>query len=124
MQPGATGDDSIDEHRVVAIASARPLLLPAREQRAALLQRLRLFASPLGWLLPLGLLGVVVGYLLYSFLRHPIAEGDPEEVPLIGHQIAVHLPTQEEKPASLLEDASGHLGSKTTRPGCGEPGRG
>lgn len=42
------------------------------------------------------LLGGVVGYLTYLAFRHPIPTGDPEEVPLIGHQLAVHLPVQDE----------------------------
>lgn len=39
----------------------------------------------------LSLLFAVAGYLTYTFFRHPIPTGDPEEVPLIGHQIATHM---------------------------------
>ncbi|MFO0928950.1 MAG: DedA family protein [Gemmataceae bacterium] len=59
----------------------RDLLLHLEEQIAPY--------KPVGLLL---LLGAVTGYLLYVFLRHPIPTGDPEEVPLIGHQIAAHMP--------------------------------
>ncbi len=38
-------------------------------------------------------------YLLYRFFRKPVAEGDPEEVPIIGHQVATHIP-QTEKPVT------------------------
>jgi len=41
------------------------------------------------------LLVSVAGYLLYLFFCRPIPTGDPEEVPLIGHQIAVHIPDKE-----------------------------
>ncbi len=30
-------------------------------------------------------------YLLVVFLRRPLPTGDPEELPLIGHQVAVHI---------------------------------
>jgi membrane protein DedA with SNARE-associated domain len=49
-------------------------------------------ARPL--LLVILLLGVSC-YLVYLFIRRPIPTGDPEELPLIGHQVAVHLPHQE-----------------------------
>jgi membrane protein DedA with SNARE-associated domain len=32
--------------------------------------------------------GLVVAYLLWQFLRHPVSTGDPSEVPLIGQQVA------------------------------------
>jgi membrane protein DedA with SNARE-associated domain len=35
--------------------------------------------------------GLVVAYLLWHFLRHPVPTGDPEEVPLIGPQVASHM---------------------------------
>jgi hypothetical protein len=43
------------------------------------------------------ILGVLLvgsaAYLLYLFLRKPLGPtGDPEEVPIIGHAIATHLP--------------------------------
>ena len=52
------------------------------------------------------LLGLVAAYLLYTFLRRPIPTGDPEEVPLIGHQIAVHIPDKERQGADPATDAS------------------
>jgi hypothetical protein len=39
----------------------------------------------------------LAGYLLYRFLRHPVSEGDPEEVPIIGHQVASHIPHTDKK---------------------------
>jgi membrane protein DedA with SNARE-associated domain len=47
----------------------------------------------------LTLLVAAAGYLLYSYLRHPIPTGDPAEVPIIGPQIAAHLPDKESPPA-------------------------
>ncbi len=38
------------------------------------------------------LISVIGAYLIYRYLRQPITTGDPEDVPLIGHQIATHLP--------------------------------
>ena len=38
------------------------------------------------------LLSAAGAYVIYRFLRQPIATGDPQEVPLIGTQIANHLP--------------------------------
>ena len=35
--------------------------------------------------------GLVVAYLLWLFLRHPVSTGDPSEVPLIGPQVASHI---------------------------------
>ncbi len=40
----------------------------------------------------------IVGYLAYMFYRHPIPTGDPNELPLIGPQIAAHLPSQHDSP--------------------------
>jgi membrane protein DedA with SNARE-associated domain len=51
--------------------------------------------TPYKPILLLTLLFAVAGYLVYAFFRHPIPTGDPEEVPLIGHQLAVHLPTKD-----------------------------
>src|SRR5262245_22204120 len=68
-------------------------------QFTELIEHLEQEIAPYKPILLLALLGLVAGYLLYSFLRHPIPTGDPEEVPLIGHQIAVHLPEPEQKPA-------------------------
>lgn len=42
----------------------------------------------------------VTAYLLWHFLHHPVSTGDPEEVPLIGSQVASHMEYTEsvEKP--------------------------
>jgi membrane protein DedA with SNARE-associated domain len=39
--------------------------------------------------------GLVVAYLLWLFLRHPVSTGDPAEVPLIGPQVASHIENTE-----------------------------
>lgn len=44
------------------------------------------------------LISGLVGYLIRYFQEHPIATGDPEEVPVIGHTLA-HSMKEEEKPA-------------------------
>jgi membrane protein DedA with SNARE-associated domain len=53
--------------------------------------------APYKQLFIFALLAAVLAYVLYSTLRRPIPTGDPEEVPLIGHQIAVHLPDSEHR---------------------------
>jgi membrane protein DedA with SNARE-associated domain len=43
---------------------------------------------------PLIILGVIIAiaiYMLIHFLRRPVTTGDPEELPIIGHQVAVHI---------------------------------
>ena len=35
--------------------------------------------------------GLLVAYLLWHFLHHPVSTGDPSEVPLIGPQVASHM---------------------------------
>jgi membrane protein DedA with SNARE-associated domain len=48
--------------------------------------------------------GLVVAYLLWLFLRHPVSTGDPAEVPLIGPQVASHIEQVEcaqEQPSSF-----------------------
>ncbi len=35
--------------------------------------------------------GLLVAYLLWHFSRHPVSTGDPQEVPLIGSQVASHM---------------------------------
>lgn len=42
-------------------------------------------------ILILAVIGLVVAYLLWHFLRHPVSTGDPSEVPLIGPQVASHM---------------------------------
>jgi membrane protein DedA with SNARE-associated domain len=52
--------------------------------------------------------GLVVAYLLWLFLRHPVSTGDPSEVPLIGPQVASHIEqteSAEEHPYSNGEPA-------------------
>jgi membrane protein DedA with SNARE-associated domain len=52
--------------------------------------------------------GLVVAYLLWLFLRHPVSTGDPSEVPLIGPQVASHIEQSEaaqEHPSSNDEPA-------------------
>ena len=36
-------------------------------------------------------IGLLVAYLLWHFLHHPVSTGDPKEVPLIGSQVASHI---------------------------------
>ena len=38
----------------------------------------------------LAIVGVGVFFLI-QFLRRPVPTGDPEELPLIGHQVAAHM---------------------------------
>jgi membrane protein DedA with SNARE-associated domain len=47
---------------------------------------------PLLILLPILLVGI---YLLVHFLRKPVPTGDPEELPIIGHQVAVKIENPE-----------------------------
>jgi membrane protein DedA with SNARE-associated domain len=35
--------------------------------------------------------GLLVAYLLWHFLHHPVSTGDPNEVPIIGSQVASHM---------------------------------
>jgi membrane protein DedA with SNARE-associated domain len=77
--------------------------------------------APYKTLFIVGLLVLVVAYLLYSLLRRPIPTGDPEEVPLIGHQIAVHLPNVERETSGSSEsivrgDDQGRSSGTFTRP--------
>ena len=64
-------------------------------QFAELIQRWEEHIKPYKTLFIVLLLVSVAGYLLYLLFRHPIPTGDPEEVPLIGHQIAVHIPDKD-----------------------------
>ena len=75
------------------------------------------------------LIVVAVLYLAYRFLRNPIPTGDPEEVPLIGHQIATHMPGHDNKVPANAEmpqpgdpiRSMGHLGNEN-RPASGPGG--
>ena len=44
----------------------------------------------------------IAGYLVCYFQKHPVSEGDPKEVPIIGQQIASHMkePENDKKPGS------------------------
>jgi membrane protein DedA with SNARE-associated domain len=44
-------------------------------------------------LIIVGILGVAI-YLVLHFLRKPVPEGDPEELPIIGPQVAAHIKTE------------------------------
>jgi membrane protein DedA with SNARE-associated domain len=60
--------------------------------------------SPYKTIILVVLVSVAGAYLLYRYLSQPISTGDPEEVPLIGHQIATHLPVSPpETPAGQAE---------------------
>jgi membrane protein DedA with SNARE-associated domain len=66
-------------------------------------------------------ISIVGAYLIYRYLRQPITTGDPEEVPLIGHQIATHLPTKEEPeepcpPAGGAAQDNGEAAAKAAPP--------
>ncbi len=63
-------------------------------------------AEPYKAMLIVIVLGGVVAYLLYAFLRRPIPTGDPEDVPIFGHQIAVHLPEKEHVESECAKQAS------------------
>ena len=44
---------------------------------------------------PIAVMVVLAGvaiYLLVRYLRKPVSEGDPEQLPIIGHQVATHIP--------------------------------
>jgi membrane protein DedA with SNARE-associated domain len=53
--------------------------------------------------------GLVVAYLLWHFLRHPVSTGDPEEVPIIGHQVATHIEQAEKEKGDAPPPANGFL---------------
>jgi membrane protein DedA with SNARE-associated domain len=46
--------------------------------------------------------GLVVAYLLWHFLHYPVSTGDPQEVPLIGPQVASHM--EQTEPAHECPD--------------------
>jgi membrane protein DedA with SNARE-associated domain len=50
-------------------------------------------------------LAAVAAYLIFHFLRHPMATGDPrEELPVIGGQVADKLASSEAPPPDLRQD--------------------
>jgi membrane protein DedA with SNARE-associated domain len=72
--------------------------------------------APYKAILVLIVLGSVALYLLYAFLRRPVPTGDPEDVPIIGHQIATHLPDKSVSPPAQAPQErapSSQSGSKT-----------
>ena len=62
----------------------------------------------------MGVIALVGIYLLIHFLRKPVTEGDPKELPIIGQTIAVHLSTDEkaEKTGAVEPSANGVTGPK------------
>jgi membrane protein DedA with SNARE-associated domain len=81
-------------------------------------------AKPLSILIAIIAVGV---FFLYHFLRRPVPTGDPEELPIIGHQVATHIEsaTSHKPPVSAEENgepdgpARGResLGQNALRPG-------
>jgi membrane protein DedA with SNARE-associated domain len=51
-----------------------------------------------GRLITLLLIAGVVVYLIYNFFRYPSPTGDPEELPIVGHQVASRLSGEFKKP--------------------------
>lgn len=66
-------------------------------------------------ILILALIAGVVAYLIYHFLRHPVATGDPrEELPVIGQRVANTMAANREEgtqPEDSLSRANGSNGS-------------
>lgn len=61
--------------------------------------------------------GLVVAYLLWHFLRHPVSTGDPSEVPLIGPQVAqVAEQIEQAEEAEKHPSALGKPGEKELPP--------
>jgi membrane protein DedA with SNARE-associated domain len=62
-------------------------------------------------LLILLVIAAVAGFLVYHFLRRPMAIGDPEELPLIGEKLAAKIegahPREGEAPASKVPSTDG-----------------
>jgi membrane protein DedA with SNARE-associated domain len=56
--------------------------------------------------------GLLVAYLLWHFLRHPVSTGDPKEVPIIGSQVASHM--HHADPSANHEAASDKSAEKKT----------
>lgn len=56
--------------------------------------------------------GLLVAYLLWHFLHHPVSTGDPEEVPIIGPQVASHM----ECPDPPCPEESSDGAAKTKQP--------
>jgi membrane protein DedA with SNARE-associated domain len=48
-------------------------------------------------LIVMGLITVVLIYMVIHFVRKPVTEGDPNELPIIGHTIAEHMQSDDVK---------------------------
>jgi membrane protein DedA with SNARE-associated domain len=48
-------------------------------------------------------LAVLAAAGAYYFLKHPVSEGDPKDMPFIGEQIVSHVPDPDEPPAATNE---------------------
>lgn len=48
-------------------------------------------AESLKPILVIVVVGALIAFVLYKFLRHPVATGDPQQVPIVGHQLAETL---------------------------------
>ena len=48
--------------------------------------------------------GVAVGYVIRFIQKHPVTEGDPKEVPIIGGQIASHVSGPQRSPDARKEE--------------------
>ena len=67
--------------------------------------------KPLLIVLPILAVGL---YLLIHFLRKPVATADPEELPIIGHQVAVKMESPETPPCQAPEAAPPTADGKPT----------
>lgn len=61
-------------------------------------------------LILIAIIGVAV-LILVNFLRRPVPTGDPEELPIIGHQVAVHIDNVSHKHSASSTD--GQTASET-----------
>jgi membrane protein DedA with SNARE-associated domain len=52
-------------------------------------------------------LGALGAYLVYVFLRHPVSIGDPQEVPIIGNQVAARIDHEPKAAGDSRAPASG-----------------
>jgi membrane protein DedA with SNARE-associated domain len=81
-----------------------------------IVQKIENRIAPYKAMLIIFVLGSVAIYLLYAFFRRPVPTGDPEDVPIIGHQIATHLPDKSIGPPAQTppeRTPSSQTGSKT-----------
>jgi membrane protein DedA with SNARE-associated domain len=51
-------------------------------------------------------IAVVAGFLLYHFLRRPVASGDPEELPLLGSRVAAKMAPAEESGSNQVHPST------------------